>query len=362
MDDQNLPDPVFTELISQRYRFTFTGTAGEYFRIWIVNTFLTIITFGIYAPWAKVRTRQYFYKNTFLDSHSFDYLANPLAIFKGYMIIGTAFLLYMLSNLFMTRLSIFIVLLFYLSLPFLIYKSFRFYANNSAYRNVRFRFLGTLNESYKVHLFMAVLIPFTLGLIIPYWIYSKKKYFFDNFAFGTTKNSFSGEPKPFYKIYGAALIIFIVMIFLSIAGLSVLMVPFIKTGEGANKEALFKMMLPMIVLGYFFFFIISILIQQALFAWQTNYCWKNNQLGSISFESTLKAGRLIWLRLSNIAAIIFSFGLLIPWAKIRRARYMLDNLSVVTEGNLDGFISAVETDESAIGDTATDFFDLEIGL
>ena len=46
------------------YRMSFTGSAGEYFRIWIVNLFLTIITLGIYLPWAKIRQRKYLYGNT----------------------------------------------------------------------------------------------------------------------------------------------------------------------------------------------------------------------------------------------------------------------------------------------------------
>ena len=58
-----------------RYKLEFSGSAGEYFRIWIVNTFLTIITLGIYSAWAKVRTRQYFYAHTGLAGHSFEYLA-----------------------------------------------------------------------------------------------------------------------------------------------------------------------------------------------------------------------------------------------------------------------------------------------
>ncbi len=33
----------------------FHGSGGEYFRIWIVNLCLTIVTFGIYTAWAKVR-------------------------------------------------------------------------------------------------------------------------------------------------------------------------------------------------------------------------------------------------------------------------------------------------------------------
>ncbi|WP_373776122.1 DUF898 family protein, partial [Neisseria dentiae] len=43
----------------QQWRFEFHGNAGEYFNIWIVNIFLTIITLGIYGPWAKVRRLRY---------------------------------------------------------------------------------------------------------------------------------------------------------------------------------------------------------------------------------------------------------------------------------------------------------------
>ena len=32
--------------------FRFTGKTGEYFRIWIVNLALTILTLGIYSAWA----------------------------------------------------------------------------------------------------------------------------------------------------------------------------------------------------------------------------------------------------------------------------------------------------------------------
>ena len=44
--------------------FQFTGTGGEYFKIWIVNILLSIVTLGIYSAWAKVRRKQYFYGNT----------------------------------------------------------------------------------------------------------------------------------------------------------------------------------------------------------------------------------------------------------------------------------------------------------
>ncbi len=66
--------------------FKFTGQAGEYFRIWIVNICLTLVTLGIYSAWAKVRRKRYFYGNTLLNEAGFDYLADPKAILRGRLI------------------------------------------------------------------------------------------------------------------------------------------------------------------------------------------------------------------------------------------------------------------------------------
>ncbi len=38
---------------------SFEGNGLEYFKIWIVNVLLTIITIGMYYPWAKVRNNRY---------------------------------------------------------------------------------------------------------------------------------------------------------------------------------------------------------------------------------------------------------------------------------------------------------------
>src|SRR5438105_15668074 len=65
----------------------FTGRAGEYFRIWIVNICLSIVTLGIYSAWAKVRRKRYFYGNTLLGDSAFEYLADPKAILKGRVLV-----------------------------------------------------------------------------------------------------------------------------------------------------------------------------------------------------------------------------------------------------------------------------------
>jgi len=337
----------------------FNGSAGEYFRIWIVNTFLTIVTLGIYAPWAKVRNRRYFYKNTLLDGHSFDYTANPVAILKGYLIIGAGVLLYYLTEAYDPRFSFIFVLLFYLMLPFLIYKSLRFFARNSTYRNIRFRFLGTLGSSFSTYLLYPILVPITLGLIIPHWAFEKKKFFFDNMAYGASRNSFHGRSGPFYKVYLLAVLTLFGSFFLGGIAVAIALRGMVDTlgNEGMRSFALMS-----VIVMYFVMLIVMTFFQQYIFAWETNYSWGQSRLDTVRFKSTLKATKLIWIRITNILAIIFSLGLLAPWARVRRTRYVLDNLTIISAQSLDDFTSAVEPDVGAYGDAATDLFDFEIGL
>jgi uncharacterized membrane protein YjgN (DUF898 family) len=344
----------------QFHRLIFAGTAGEYFRIWIVNVFLTVVTLGIYAAWAKVRTRQYFYANTKLADQVFSYLGNPRAILKGNLIIGGGFAIYAIVKEFVPMLGGIIGIFLYIAFPLLIYKSLRFNARNSAYRNIRFRFLGTLKESYKTYMLFPALIPFTFGLIVPYWEFRRRKYFFNNLTFGKTAALFRGGPNPFYLAYVKVFLMFIALgivsaIFVGIMGAFVM--SFIKSGF--PKGAIFILLF----LAYALFLAFVFAVQQYFYARFMNYCWEKTQMGKLRFRSTLSASRLIWIRISNTFAIVFSIGLFAPWAKIRRTKYILENLTVVTEGSLDIFTASLASDEqNAIGDAATDFFDVDIGL
>src|SRR5689334_7776283 len=78
--------------------FQFTGDAREYFRIWIVNLALSVVTLGIYSAWAKVRTNRYFYANTWVAGAPFQYLAQPLPILKGRLIAVAVFGSYVVSG------------------------------------------------------------------------------------------------------------------------------------------------------------------------------------------------------------------------------------------------------------------------
>ena len=103
-------------------------------------------------------------------------------------------------------------------------------------------------------------------------------------------------------------------------------------------------------------------IQQFLFARLTNYCWDRTSVEGLCFNSRLNVGNLLWLRLTNLLGIIFSLGLLIPWARVRRARYLVGSLTLFSDRSLDTFTAAEQSAESAIGEAATGFLDIDIGL
>jgi uncharacterized membrane protein YjgN (DUF898 family) len=343
----------------RRYGFEFTASASEYFRIWIVNLFLTIITLGIYAAWAKVRTRRYIWANTSLAGHPFTFHGKPAAILKGNLIIAGIFIAYIALKKFEPLVAAGLFIVFGFVFPFLVYKSLRFNAHNTSYRNIRFRFLGRLKDSYETYLLFAGILPCTLFVFFPAWQFYKKKYFFSNLAYGTAHSSFSGRKGPFYKAY----------FFASILGVAAFMFFSWVGSYWLDRASASAGASPGILAMFYTFFFTSFLaaaifytLQAAIYSQTMNHCWSQTRLGTLQFGSTFTARRLVFIRITNIAAVILSLGLLVPWAKIRRLRYILENLSLVAAQDLNTFRGSPESDLSALGDAATDFIGIEIGL
>ena len=147
---------------AQTVRFHFHGQGSEFFRIWIVNLVLTILTLGIYSAWAKVRTKRYFYGNTELASDRFDYLASPIAILKGRIIAVVFLVIYTLVSYFAATWSFILFLVLMLVMPYVVMRAIRFNAIMSSWRGVRFGFNGESFDAYKTVLLWPL---FGLSLI-----------------------------------------------------------------------------------------------------------------------------------------------------------------------------------------------------
>ncbi len=145
------------------YPVRFVGTGSEYFRIWIVNLLLTIVTLGIYSAWAKVRRLKYMYRNTQIADSSFDYHGSPVAILKGRLIALVLLIAYNFS--FKLSLTAGVITLVVLAaiFPWLIRQSLRFRARYSSYRGIHFQFVGGLAEIYLIAAPLIIfIVPFVL--------------------------------------------------------------------------------------------------------------------------------------------------------------------------------------------------------
>lgn len=147
---------------AKRLDFAFMGRESEYFKIWIVNVLLTILTLGIYSAWATVRTKRYFYGNTWLDGANFEYHATPAQILPSRIMAVTLLGIYISLVNFYPVASLVMMGVIFLMTPWLLWRSLKFNANVSSYRNVRFAFAGTLHKLYLI----ALIVPLLTFLVI----------------------------------------------------------------------------------------------------------------------------------------------------------------------------------------------------
>ena len=322
-----------------RVPFEFSGKGSEYFKIWLVNIILSIITLGIYSAWAKVRRKKYFYGNTTLSGSSFEYLADPVKILKGRIIVVGIFILYSVLSGLLPLVSGIMSLAFILILPWLIVRSLVFNARNSALRNVRFGFKGSIMGAAKVFLLWPLAATLTLGALFPYVYFRQKKFIVENSVYGRTAFVFTATAREYYRIYFGAL--------LPILGGIVL-----------------------IVLGAFFLSPVSALVFLVLYLYlfayfsvkATNLLFNTSSLSHHRFEAGLQTGEYMMLVLTNSLGIAVTLGLFFPFAKIRTAQYKLQHLVLLASGDLAGFIDNEEQQVSAIAEEVGDFFDMDFGL
>ncbi|MGH6645562.1 DUF898 family protein [Aquabacterium sp.] len=60
------------------------ASARDYAGIWIANLLLTVLTLGLYLPWARVRVQRYFLRRTLVAGSALDYHAPPTSHLPRY--------------------------------------------------------------------------------------------------------------------------------------------------------------------------------------------------------------------------------------------------------------------------------------
>jgi uncharacterized membrane protein YjgN (DUF898 family) len=368
--------------------FTFTGLAGEYFRIWIVNTFLVIVTLGLFSPWAKIRKRRFFLRNTWVAGANFEYHANPWPILRGRLIAGAAFLLYWFTGELNPTYAPWIALVVAVIAPWIVVSSLRFNLSNTSYRNIRFSFEGTLKDAiaalWPIWLvaISAVLVPptfdesgsiwrnalsglayFVFVLFYPYLHGKMRLLLLNHSRYGFAPIECTTRVKTFYTIYGRGALVGIGLYIVAAIVAIALMVPVV--GSLGSKIAQMPkwfpvvtavvVVLPFAMAGVIWYAFTQSRLINATF----NLTTVSNNVRLFSKIATIPMAKLY---IVNTIAVLFTLGLAIPWAAVRTAKQRVETTALAVTGNIDDIIADAVPPTSATADAGAEFFSLDIAL
>lgn len=387
----------------------FEGNGLEYFKIWIVNILLTIITLTLYYPWAKVRHRRYFYGNSTLNGQNFEYHATGKQLFVGYLIAMSILIAFVIMQQVSPIGGLVVILAFSLAIPWIIWRSLIFNMRVTSYSNVHFSFNGSLGGAYFNYLLMPILVflaiyasPIVIAIlfsgdsgsasgalitllvlagialaIYAYAVLKKRNasYFVNSTRFGQGQFSADLKVGPFVmillKTIGLSLLAILACLLLGalvsmLTGASDLLLTLSQSlddPEAVNEVFASGAVVLAILSAYLGFIFVGILLFSYAMSRQRAYIYANSTLdGRIGLASTVGARGLAWVSITNLLLVLVTLGLALPWAKVRMARYLLEHTEVDTSADFSHYVSEKLTEQSSLGEQIGDAFDVDVGI
>ena len=324
------------------YPFEFTGKGWEYFKIWIVNVLLTIVTIGIYSAWAKVRNNRYMYSNLSVAGSSFQYHATPMMILKSRLIALGFFLTVSILSQINAALNAVFFLALFIGMPWIMVSALKFRAKMSSWRGIHFGFDGTIKDAAMVFILWPIVGVLTFGLMMPYALYKQTFYVLNNSRFGTSKFSMTPCAGAYVKVYlmalGGVVAAFVV---------SGLLGSFIHFAISA-----------IIMFGAYIFAFAFIAVQVGNLVME-NWTAEGNKIG---FTSSMDEISYIKLVAKNTILTVLTLGFYMPAAMVNVARYRADTLALNSEISLANFVAQEEQKVGALGEEMGDMFDVDVAI
>jgi uncharacterized membrane protein YjgN (DUF898 family) len=368
----------------------FVGSGSEYFRIWIVNLLLILVTFGLYYPFAKVRRMKYFHGATELAGQPFGYHAEPWKMFRGYLLVGAMVGLYSVAGQFSPTAGLIAFVIVAAIWPLLWHSSLRFRFANTSWRGLRFHFRGTAGGAYKTLAvptvaslafvgfalmlgpdpdagpnpaspaaafgFLAAMLVFIC--LMPWFIFLTHRYRQHHLGLGREDTAYRATVWGYYKLNLKTSLVSLLP-FLLLGVMLAVVVPALQRDEQTGGPSAFAMF-PLVLL----FYVVLLSTAGGYFtARLQRLMWNGTASPHIGFNSALKARSLIGLWVKNWLLIVFTLGLYFPFAQVATARLRLEAMTVTSALPLDELTALLDSGrESAAGDAAGDLLGFDIGL
>ncbi len=394
------------------YPLEFTGSGGEYFRVWIVNVLLSIITLGIYTPWARRRTAQYFYSHTMVAGSPLEFTAQQRKMVMGFVLLMLITLAYNIAaNTGQdTAVGVFLLAGAVLA-PFIWGSAMRFRLGATRWRGLRLQFTASWKEVYIASwpVFALALVWFgvfyglqmlspelagalqeaeeetkrklptftpamggliVLGLVLTVLCFIRLEYNFKSLlVLKAQVGAERGRWKPVYmdfvKIWLATVLVFILcVVALSLIGTLLAGGSMALVAGLGNSLGLWIIVLIVgaIVGGIFLLFLASAPARAYREARMFRLMWDNIGVSHVArFKCHLPTGGYVWLRIKNMVLTLITLGLYRPFARVSEYRMKLESVTLHVKGGVEQVAGAmVRQQQGGLGDALADAAGLDL--
>ncbi len=394
------------------YPLEFTGSGREYFRVWIVNVLLSIITLGIYTPWARRRTAQYFYSHTLVAGSPLEFTAQQRKMVMGFVLLMLITIAYQLAaNTGQdTAVGLFLLAGAVLA-PFIWGSAMRFRLGATRWRGLRLQFTASWKEVYVASwpVFALALVWFgvfyglqmlspeladalqeaqeetkrklptftpamgaliVLGLVLTVLCFIRLEYNYKSLlVLKAQVGAERGRWKPVYmdfvKIWLATVLVFILcvvalsLIGTLLAGSSMALVQ----GQGKGLGLwIIVLVVGAIVGGFFLLFLASAPARAYREARMFRLMWDNIGVSHVArFKCHLPTSGYVWLRIKNMFLTLITLGLYRPFARVSEYRMKLESVTLHVKGGVEQVAGAmVRQQQGGLGDALADAAGLDL--
>jgi uncharacterized membrane protein YjgN (DUF898 family) len=400
----------------EAHKLVFSGGSGEFFRVWIVNVLLSIVTLGFYTPVARRRTARYFFDHTVVAGSPLEFTAKLRKMVLGFLIFVLLYMAYKIAadTGQSTAASIFILAAAVLA-PYIWGSAMRFRLGSTRWRGLQLQFSASWREvylaSWPIFAMAAVWVLVTFGLkalpsdapmpqppvgprgahppafALPsteMWVliavgvvlsvlcvirleFNYKSLLVLRAGIGNQRGRWKPVYSDFVKVWAATIGVFLLSVLAVVALLLVLALLlggsfalFPSLRSMGPKAALF------IALAFIILVMLLALASTPARAFREarmfQLVWSNVGLSQVArFKCRLKTRAFVLLRLKNLLLTLLTLGLYRPIAKVSEYRMKIDSLTLYVKGGLDqlvGQLSRQQTD--GVGDALADAAGLDL--
>lgn len=381
------------------YPLEFSGSGGEFFRVWIVNVLLTVVTFGFYTPFARRRTAQYFWGHTLVADSPLEFTAQQKKMVVGFLLLVVLYLAFKVAAETGQDTTVSLMMLAGAAFaPYFWGSAMRFRLNATRWRGVRLQFTATWPEVYFASwpLFIAalawagaavsidarvspsmtpaqakaaagpVLMAVGFALLVTVICLMRLEFNYKSLLVG--KARIGGQPGRWKPVFGDFVKIWLATLAVFIGSVVLVAVLFVAVGGGLGALLPKKMGLAAILIGLamaigfaFLLFLVSGPARAYREARLHRLVWNNIGVSHVArFKCDLRVGGYVLLRVKNIFLTLLTMGFYRPFALVSEYRMKVDSVTLHVKGGLDQLAGQLAREEQGLGDAIADAAGLDL--